>query len=673
MTKITDTIKPFVTKLKLPSTLTPKEHATISISQDNATIYKDEDSGHEITVPIWGFNGQYPGPTIETERDKTITINWVNNIKEDERNPCKADIVTFEGNANESIPQNILEASSQDPLIIGDASNGAEGKGFVVTHLHGGKVPPNYDGWPESMLLPKKDGEEPQSRLCRYENKQRAMTLWYHDHAMHTTRLNAYAGLAGLWVIRDEEEKSLCLPSEEFEVPLVIQDKNLTDINDFSSNRDNARLLHRVEKDGPLEFFGPLTLVNGAIWPKHKVKSQVYRLRLLNASNARFYRLRFAELADDGSYNWCDTIQVKQIGTDCGLMQQPVDLPNNGLVIAPAERADLIVDFSSVKGKKIVLLNTAEAPFANSAPLPLADLFPADPATHTIDGEAWRTPYPQVMMFDVDVNNSTAFDFAALALNMNEKVNSFANEDPIPHLPQVPEQIVRTGALVEKTVEMKDKEGKIKKQVILVQWELSKKSAVGETMLPILTAQREVTIDGEEFVVTAERFQDPVNWVIKHGSTEKWRFINLTEDTHPMHVHLVQFRSVARKNIKVEGVIGDTSVVDFVNDKSLNNETIVINEDTANPASLDENEEFGYKDTLRVNPGEMVELVATFEGYCGRYVYHCHLLEHEDHDMMRQFIVTRDDMDGGEYGLPISVGLDNMLPLNGMKSASGMK
>ncbi len=664
MTKITDLIKPFVTKLKLPSIISPEEKATISISLDNATIYKDEATGHEITVPIWGFNGEYPGPIIETERDKTISINWVNNIKESETNPCKADIVDYvEG---DSIPQNILESTTQENPISGIPSNGAEGQGFVVTHLHGGKTPPNYDGWPESMLLPKKEGEDAQSRLCRYENKQRAMMLWYHDHAMHTTRLNAYAGLAGLWIIRDEEEKSLCLPQDEFELPLVIQDKNLTDINDFSSNRDNARLLHRVEKSGPLEFFGPLTLVNGAIWPKHEVKSQAYRLRLLNASNARVYRLRFAEMIDENNYEWCDSIKVKQIGTDCGLMQQPVELPNNGLVMAPAERIDLIVDFSSVTGKNIVLLNTAEAPFSNSDPLPLSELFPADPATHMVNDEAWRTPYPQVMMFEVDESNSVTFDFAALESDMIEKVHSFKDEDPVKRLNDIPQHITRTAVLVEKTIQMNGED-----QVILVQWELSKKSDLGKTMLPVLTTQRDIIIDDEEYAVTAERFQDPVNWIIQHGATEKWRFINLTEDTHPMHVHLVQFRPVSRSNVSVEGVTGDISVVDVVNENAINKTATVVTTGTVEP--LDDNEKLGYKDTVRVNPGEMVEIVATFEGYCGRYVYHCHLLEHEDHDMMRQFVVTRNDMDINVHGLPISVGVDKTTSSIGMKTASGMK
>lgn len=654
MAKITDLIKPFKTKLEIPHTLSPEEMATISIKKGTATIY--DDGVNKISVPIWGYNGQFPGPTIETRRDKTIYIKWVNNIKQCERNPCKADIVGFKEGQGNTIPQNILDPGSNDPKMQGEPSNGANGQAFVATHLHGGKTPPNYDGWPESMLLPKKEGEDGQSRLCQYENKQRAMMLWYHDHAMHTTRLNAYVGLAGLWIIRDEEEDELDLPKAEYEIPLVIQDRNLTDFNDFCSQTDRAKLLHRVENvDGPLEFFGPLTLVNGCIWPKHEVKAKAYRLRLLNASNSRFYRLRFAEKLADDSYVWCEEIQVKQIGSDNGLMQQAVELPPKGLILAPAERVDLIVDFSTVQGKNIVLLNTAEAPFSNAEALELSEMFPDDPASYTVNDEAWRTPYPQVMMFEVeDCSSTSQFDFECLARDMLAVVTSFEREDPLIRWPEVGTQVCRTVVLVEKTVHV----GTAMEQVILVQWELAKKADIANTSMAILSANREIIIDGEEFVVTAERFEDPVNWIIKHGSTEKWRFINLTEDTHPMHVHLVQFRPVSRNEVMVEGVTDDIGVVDVVNENSQANQPIVIS--TGNPGTLDDNEKYAYKDTVRVNPGEVVEIIATFEGYCGRYVYHCHLLEHEDHDMMRQFVVTRDDMDMGEHGLPISVGINNL-------------
>ena len=684
MSKITDTIRPFVTRLNNPTVIRPGSSLSISMKTGEAKIY--DDGTNTITVPIWGYKGQYPGPVIEVERDQTLKVKWKNKIERGDTQPCKADSVEFP-TSDGITPQNVLDSGQASC-----ATMGANGEAFLSVHLHGGKTIPASDGWPESMLLPQDPMTSKfQLSLNRYENPQRAMMLWYHDHAMHTTRLNNYAGLAGVWMIRDDEEKSLNLPKKKFEVPLVIQDRNLTDFNWFADQSDeHARFLHRVEHgEGPLEFFGPLTLVNGAIWPRKKVEPAAYRLRVLNGSNSRFYRLRFAERLDDESYQWVD-IPVKQIGTDCGLMNAPVDLPATGLTLAPAERADLIVDFASCIGKNIVLLNTAEAPFSNSDPLPLEEMFPADPETHTIgagnDAEAWRTPYPEVMMFAVKTEEkcdvvSDYYDFSALEALMQANVYSYIDEDPIPRLSDTAE--VRTVVLIEKTEVHNGVPN-----VVLVEWELEKRANLpfSDSVPTILQGKREIIIDGESFVVTAERFQDPVNWHIRLNDTERWRFINLTADTHPMHVHLVQFKAISRKAVSVDNpactfpdtppfndplvrdsLDADTgNVVDVVDCKSVNGDPIEIRIDAEK--GLDANE-LGFKDTIRVNPDEIVEIVATFEGYCGRYVYHCHLLEHEDHDMMRQFIVTRDDMMVMEedvapeckditsmHGLPISVG-----------------
>ena len=127
--------------------------------------------------------------------------------------------------------------------------------------------------------------------VADYDNDQRATMLWYHDHALGITRFNVYAGLAGLWVIRDDEEDRLGLPSGPYEIPLLIQDRNLDTGADGALS---GRLLHKVE-EGTMEFFGPFTLVNGTIWPYVSVEPRSYRLRLLNGSNARTYRLLFLD------------------------------------------------------------------------------------------------------------------------------------------------------------------------------------------------------------------------------------------------------------------------------------------------------------------------------------------------------------------------------------------
>jgi spore coat protein A len=146
-------------------------------------------------------------------------------------------------------------------------------------------------------------------------------------------------------------------------------------------------------------------------------------------------------------------------------------------------------------------------------------------------------------------------------------------------------------------------------------------AAAGEALIVIADEQGKTV----QYRTVARQFEDTVNWFVAYGSTEVWSIINLTEDTHPFHVHLVQFQALSR---------------DLYNKDGFNSET----GGTTSPVffqghgSLDANE-MGWKDTVRVNPGELVSIAATFDGFTGRFMYHCHLLEHEDHDMMRPFIV----------------------------------
>jgi len=647
-TKLTDILAPFKTKLPLPKTISfiqnqhdDDEHhkkcsKTIKIKKGIATLYNDPSTGIKIKVPIWGYDGKYLGPTIEVKRDKKTIINWVNAVPDTSRQPSIAIKADFSDTAGEIIPQNILG----NPMGS-DFTMGHDSAAYFTPHQHGGKTAPSYDGGPEDLIRYK------QNHLNQYENHQRGTMLWYHDHAMHTTRLNVFSGLAGLWIIRDKEEEKLHLPCDEYEIPLVIQDRNLTTFT------EDAKLLHKVEfNEGPLEFFGPLTLVNGVIWPVKKVKSNWYRLRILNGANSRAYRLIFTERECDGSYIECTDIIVKQIGSDGGLMNAVVDLPANGLTLAPAERVDLLVDFSSVAGKDIVLLNTAEAPFANDAPpTTIAELFPATPA---LDGR--RTPYPEVMMFHVNHHcDDDANDINLTRLNTKlSTLSSYIDETP--NLEDVSK--VRTIAIVEKDTN----EG-----AVLVLWELMPVADVA-AQSPILTAQRCVSVDGVDYVAVAERYHDPVSIIIPEGSTERWRFVNLTADTHPMHVHLVQFLPIMRQNIltiNTTTVDRTATATESVGDQILGETAISIGNVTPIAltteqldnshinANLDANEQC-LKDTVRVNPGEMLDIIARFEEYHGRFVYHCHLLEHEDHDMMRQFIVTRNDIDM-MHALPVSI------------------
>src|SRR5213076_415063 len=241
-----------------------------------------------------------------------------------------------------------LSGGSPDP-------DAASLPGFTVVHLHGGLTAAPYDGWAENIFAPG------QHAVSDYSMDQRAALLWYHDHVMGVTRFTVYAGLAGLWIVRDERERALGLPEgPPFEIPLLIQDRNF-DLDD--QGRLTGRLLHKTDPD-VMEAFAPFTVVNGKVWPVLEVRPATYRFRVLNGSNARTYRLVLVHEGEPALE------RIEQVGTDHGLLRAPAPVPPNGLVLASAERADLLVDFSELEpGSELTLLNTAAAPF-DGAPFP---------------------------------------------------------------------------------------------------------------------------------------------------------------------------------------------------------------------------------------------------------------------------------------------------------------
>src|SRR6185312_5154709 len=251
--------------------------------------------------------------------------------------------------------------------------------GHTVVHLHGALTPASYDGWAENIFAPG------QTAVFHYPMDQRAALLWYHDHVMGITKFDVYAGLAGLWIVRDGRERELALPEgPPFEVPLIIQDRNF-DVDE--QGRLTGRLVHKTDPEA-MEAFPPFTVVNGKVWPVLDVQPATYRFRVLNGSNARTYRL---VLVQDGRP---DLDRITQIGTDHGLLRSAVALPADGLLLASAERADLIVDFSDLDpGSEVTLLNTASAPFDGAA-------FPAADAESAADLDGLLA-YPEVMRLRV--------------------------------------------------------------------------------------------------------------------------------------------------------------------------------------------------------------------------------------------------------------------------------
>jgi spore coat protein A, manganese oxidase len=466
---------------------------------------------------LWGYEGQYPGPVFEVVRGGPIEVMWENHL-----------------------PQHHLFAI--DPRIHGAMPPAPEVR--TVPHLHGARTESVSDGLPERWFTPGN------AVHYRYPNEQAAATLWYHDHALGITRLNVYAGLSGLYLLRDDNERSLGLPSGEYEIPLMIQDRTVD---------TQGRLVYApTMEDGlPLtpgtwgpEFFGQVPVVNGAIYPYLEVEPRAYRLRVLNSANSRFFNL-YLNLAKKPT-DVPRLVPWLAIGSDGGFLPRPAKIEK--LLLGPAERADLIVDFSALEGQTITLSNDAVAPYPGWGML------------DTLHDRLY-----ELMQFRVTRKKAaTSKAFAAPAQMPFEALDPNASI------------VTRDFVLAERV----DAQG----------------------------------ISHGVFI-NSKGYDDPVTETVILNSTEKWRFINATDDAHPMHLHLVQFQILERQGF-------DTAA--FVLGK-----LILVGARRA-PAPV----EAGRKDTAVVNPREVLTLLIRFEGYAGRYVFHCHMLEHEDNDMMRPYEVA---------------------------------
>jgi FtsP/CotA-like multicopper oxidase with cupredoxin domain len=572
-------LAPFVDPLPLPSRLIAAEHdgrLTVHIRAGEHRFHRDLPPSS-----IWGFEGMAPGPTIEAERGQPVAVEWRNEL-----NGSFPVSVTVAPEATDAdgVPVQCVPGLSGGTL---DA-NALALAGQTVVHLHGGLTPAVYDGWAENLFAPG------QTAVFQYPMDQRAALLWYHDHVMGITKLDVYAGLAGLWIVRDDRERELELPEgPPFEVPLLIQDRNF---DRDEQGQLTGRLVHKTDPE-VMEAFAPLTVVNGKVWPVLEVRPALYRIRILNGSNARTYRL---VLLRDGQL---ELERITQIGSDHGLLHTPVAVPQDGIVLASAERADLLVDFSDLtSGSELTLLNTAAAPFDGSR-------FPAADAAKAADAER-LLPYPEVLRIRV----------AGKAAHRRSIPRELATDYEIPSAEALADAPRRAVALVER--ELEDEPNMLTMRELAV---------VADT-----EGGPQVNIrDGDEstsYRVAAAHFEDTTTFFPMLGEYEVWQLINLTGDTHPIHVHLDPFQILSRRPIHhdiPDGGIGDHDLAATI--------TLERDPDDELDHSIDDNER-GLKDTVRVNPNEIVEIAVRFTTYSGRYMYHCHILEHEDRDMMRPFV-----------------------------------
>lgn len=505
---------------------------------------------------LWGYAGAVPGPTIEAVRGTPTRVRWINDLK----NPRLLAALPVDETLHWANPLGAAHGG-------GHAGHGTPqpyaGPVPLVTHLHGAEVASASDGHPDAWHTPgfAQKGPAWAGEWCEYPNAQPANTLWYHDHALGITRLTVYAGLAGMYLLRDPAiEKAFQLPEGDYEREIVIQDRNLDDEGQLAYPREGVE-----PGEHPFwtpEFFGEAILANGKLWPYLEVEPRRYRLRLVNGSNARFFRLRIS-----------DGRPFTQIGADGGYLPAPIK--TGSVLLAPGERADLIVDFSGLKpGRSLVLTNNAPAPFPEGVA--------ADPRT-----------------------TGTVLQFRVVPLNGRD-------------LSTVPSTLVARPDL-----------GASKVTRVLTLGEDAGKNGP-------LTA----LLDGK-------RWSAPVSETPRLGDTEVWEIVNLTGDTHPIHLHLVSFALLNRQRFAVERYKRAMTAAEHR--AGARPPLAPYFTSRARPPEANER---GLKDTVRANPNEVTRLTVRFAPTGGGafpfdvaagpgYVWHCHILEHEDNEMMRPLrIVT---------------------------------
>jgi FtsP/CotA-like multicopper oxidase with cupredoxin domain len=577
-------LTPFVDGLPLPRRILADQHGgelTVPIRAATHRFHRDLPESR-----VWAYDGRVPGPTIEAERGRPVRVHWRNEI--DQPYPVASTLAPTETDGD-GVPVQCLPGLSggtPDP-------NAAALSGYTVVHLHGAVTAAPSDGWAENLFAPG------QHAVSDYPMDQRAALLWYHDHVMGVTQLTVYAGLAGLWIVRDQRERELDLPEgPPFEVPLLLQDRNF---GLGADGRLTGELVHKTDP-GTMEAFAPFTVVNGKVWPVLDVQPATYRLRVLNGSNARTFRL---VLLRDGHP---ELERITQIGTDSGLLPTPVAVPADGLVLASAERADLLVDFSDLEpGSQLTLVNTAGAPFDGQP-------FPAARAAEAADLDQ-LLPYPDVMRFRAVAGPS----------RRRPRPERLATDLTAPTREDLGGAVRRAVALVEQ--ELEDMPN------MLTMRELAEASDDDGPDAPVITVVDQDGTTVARLRTVATHFEDATTFFPMLGGWEVWQLINLSGDTHPIHVHLDPFHVLGRRPITV--TVPDNGIGDHETTATVR---LAPDPDDELDHVVDANEG-GLKDTVRVNPNEIVELAVRFSAYSGRYMYHCHILEHEDRDMMRPIVI----------------------------------
>jgi spore coat protein A len=503
-------LQKFVDELPIPKTLSPKVRSNDSTYYE-VTMKEFSQKLHRDLGPtrLWGYEGTFPGPTIEVMQYETAFVKWLNDLPSKHFLPVDT---TIHG-SEITLPEN-----------------------RSVVHLHGGTTPAHSDGYPEAWFTRNFEQTGPlfEREVYSYPNIDRATALWYHDHTIGITRLNVYAGLAGLYLIRDHIERSLNLPQGEYEIPLLIVDRSFNpDGSLFYPSKPDPDVPGAPHPSLLPPFDADNILVNGMVYPFVNVEPRKYRFRILNASNSRILTLKM----DSGQ-------PFYQIGSDGGLLETTVKI--NEFVLNSAERLDVIIDFSQHYGQYVILKNITKS---------------ASPET------------TEVMQFRVTVPLRSK-DTSSLPYYLGE----------LKRLPISAAKRTRYLTLVR----LKDQYGR---------------------SLNLL--------DGKMWI-------DRISERIEVDTVEIWRIINIIDDDpHPIHIHLIDFQILNRQPFDVAQFHKNGKLI------------------FTGPPVPPNPYETGLKDTVGTPFGFVTSIIGRFGPFTGRYVWHCHMLEHEDYEMMRPFEVFK--------------------------------
>ncbi|GAA1514530.1 multicopper oxidase domain-containing protein [Sphaerisporangium rubeum] len=588
----------YVTPLTVPPMMPalpadgPGDHYLIGVRRFRQQILP---SGSPPTT-VWGYGSvrhprtfNSPGFTVEATAGRPVRIEWVNELVDRDGNHLEH-LLPVDPTLHWANPPGGAERRDSRPAFTATPGR-YRGPVPIVTHLHGGHSDDESDGYPEAWYLPvAKDIPSgyategtwyatfrdkfaaaygtrwaPGTAVAHYANDQRPATLWYHDHALGITRLNVYAGLAGFYLLRGgpEDLPAGVLPgpspgangTRHHEIPVVVQDRSFAADGSlyYPGRRRGFTGPYVPHSDVPPiwnpEFFAAAMTVNGSTWPYLDVEPRRYRLRFLNGCNGRVLDLKI--VTDPVARRPAPPVlPFWQIGSDGGYLPAPVRLDR--LLMAPAERADVIVDFTGLRaGTEFYLINEGpDGPFQGD---PRAA--PADPETTG-----------QVMKFVV--GRLTGPDRTVPPDRLT-----------LPRFTPVgAATATRSLGLVEK-----------------------RSTVRGAGPVANVLA----TVVGDR--ATVRMWSDPVTENPAVGSVEIWEIRNLTADAHPIHIHEVQFQVVDRRPF-TGGVLPP------------------------------EPWERGLKDTVIAYPRQVTRVRASFDR-AGRFVWHCHLLEHEDNEMMRPYVI----------------------------------